>query len=175
MVQPETRIPLKKERRPRPFLHELNRLLQASGIVPIRARGMMLLPWCAAGDSERSPVSRHGHLPPRIGRVVVFIEEHLEEPLSLDRMADEANLSKYHFSRLFREEVGQSPWAYVREERVKKAKTLLEQGLPPVTAAVEAGFFDQSHFTKVLKEVEGKTPRQYQKEHFEPGRKDLQE
>jgi methylphosphotriester-DNA--protein-cysteine methyltransferase len=72
--------------------------------------------------------------------------------------------------------VGQTPWAYVRKARLQKAKTLLKQGASPVTAALEAGFFDQSHLTNVMKDVEGKTPKQYQQErHGKEDRKDLQE
>jgi len=174
MYQPEIPEPSTKTRMPAHCMRALNRLLCASGIAPLRPT-RFLLARCATGERATGERDLPGKLPARIGRVVVFIEEHLEEPLSLDRMADEANLSKYHFSRLFRDEVGRTPWAYVREARVKKAKTLLERGFSPVTAAVEAGFFDQSHFTKVMKEVEGKTPGAYQKEHYPPCRKNLQE
>lgn len=174
MLQPDTLETPKTAWMPAPFLRDLNRLLRATGIAPIRSTRLL---WarCEAGERPGDTLHPQGDLTVRIGRVVVFIEEHLEEPLSLDRMADEANLSKYYFSRLFRDEVGQTPWAYVREARLKKAKTLLEQGIAPVTAAVESGFFDQSHFTKALKDAEGKTPGQYQKEHFPESRKNLQD
>jgi AraC-like DNA-binding protein len=157
---------------PERFIRELNRTLLAAGIFPGRPSGRV--GWCVAeeSDSRRSDVSG---LPERVGRVVVFIEENLEPPLSLDRLADEAELSKYYFARLFREEVGQSPWAYVRDARLEKAKTLLEQGASPAAAALEAGFFDQSHLTNVMKDVEGTTPKQYQQERREADRKDFQE
>jgi AraC-like DNA-binding protein len=155
------------------FIYELDEVLTAAGISRSQPPG--LLAWCVADESE----TRHseGHdVPARMGRVVVFIEEHLEGPLSLDLLADEADLSKYYFARLFRDEVGQTPWAYVRKARLQKAKTLLKQGASPVTAALEAGFFDQSHLTNVMKDVEGKTPKQYQQErHGKEDRKDLQE
>lgn len=156
------------------FIEDLNELLGASGIRPIRSFSHPVI-WCATGRTAAGGSVAANDVPTRIGRVVVFVDEHLDQSLNLDRMAEEANLSKYHFLRLFRDEVGQTPWAYVRDLRIKKAKQLLEQGVPPVEAAVEAGFFDQSHLTKVLKEVEGKTPREYQAEFFRNGRKDLQE
>jgi AraC-like DNA-binding protein len=157
---------------PERFIRELNRTLLAAGIAPGRAS--RLIGWCVAekGPSRRSDVCG---LPERVGRVVLFIEENLERPLSLDRLADEAELSKYYFARLFREEVGQSPWAYVRHARLEKAKTLLEQGASPAAAALESGFFDQSHLTNVMKDVEGTTPKQYQQERREADRKDFQE
>lgn len=174
MYQPEIPETSRKQRLPVRFIRDMNRLLNASGIAPLRST-RFLFARCAIDETQRDEINLHGNLPARIGRIMVFIEEHLEEPLSLDRLADEANLSKYYFSRLFRDEIGQTPWAYVREARIKKAKTLLEQGISPAAVAVETGFFDQSHFTKVMKEVEGKTPKQYQKEHCRPSRKNLQE
>jgi len=67
-------------------------------------------------------------------------------------------------------------WAYVRNARLKKAKEFLKQGASPTTAALEAGFFDQSHLTNVMKEVEETTPKQYQQEqHGKEDRKNLQE
>jgi len=156
------------------FLESLNDLLGASGIRPIKPFSPRIILGSAV---RKEAVDGTGtiEVSPRVGRVVDFVDEHLDQPLNLDRLAEEANLSKYHFLRLFREEVGQTPWAYVRDLRIKKAKRLLEQGVPPAEAAVEAGFFDQSHLTKAFKESEGTTPREYQDDFFRNGRKDLQE
>ena len=143
-------------------LDELNRILRASGIAPVRSSA---LPVC--GPTDPSEVS------PRIGRVLVFVEDHFHLPLTIDDLAGEAGLSKYHFSRVFREEVGETPWAFVRRTRIERAKELLERGATPAAAAVDAGFFDQSHFTNVLREVEGTTPKQYRDTRRR--RKDLQE
>lgn len=142
--------------RPAAFLNELDALLAASGIIR-RATP----PICSAADSNGSAGERV--LSPRIGRVVSYIDEHLDAPLTVDRLASEAELSKYHFSRIFRREIGKSPWSFVREARVQKAKELLEHGSPAAAAAVEAGFFDQSHLTKTMRDVDGTTPSEYQK------------
>ena len=143
-------------------LRELNSILRASGIAPLRSNS---LPVC--GKAEFGDVS------PRIGRVLVFVEDHFHQPLTIDDLAGEAGLSKYHFSRVFREEVGETPWAFVRRTRIERAKDLLERGASPAAAAVDAGFFDQSHLTNVLREVEGTTPKQYRDAHRR--RKDFQE
>lgn len=95
---------------------------------------------------------------PRIRRVQDFVEVHVGEALCLDDLADVAGLSRYHFSRVFREEVGQTPWTFVRHARARRAKELLAEGCPPAEAAHEAGFFDQSHLTRVLRELDGRTP-----------------
>lgn len=106
-----------------------------------------------------------------VGQIQVFIDEHAGEALSLDRLADEAHLSKFHFARVFQEATGRSPWSYVVEARIRKAKALLEEDdLPLSQVALEAGFCDQSHLTKAFKKAEGKTPGQYRQK-----RKNLQE
>jgi len=173
VLRPEAREVLKTGLVPLHFIHELDAVLTAAGIS--RRQTPRRFAWCVADESETRHSECHD-VSARMGRVVVFIEDHLEGPLSLDLLADEADLSKYYFARLFRDEVGQTPWAYVRKARLQKAKALLKQGASPVTAALEAGFFDQSHLTNVMKEVEGKTPKQYQQERCgKEGRKDLQE
>jgi transcriptional regulator GlxA family with amidase domain len=165
MIPEKTNPPVARRGRPLSipaiFLRELNELLRARGILlPVRAPQ---LPHMVSAkdreDDSRRIVST------RIGRVVELIDDELDACLSVDRLADEARLSKYHFSRVFREEIGETPWAYVRRARLRKAKDLLIRGASPAAAAIEAGFFDQSHLTRALRELEGTTPGQFQKEH----------
>jgi len=47
--------------------------------------------------------------------------------------------------------------------RIDKAKKMLEQGLPPMEAALQTGFVDQSHFSNFFKKFIGLTPKQYMK------------
>jgi AraC-like DNA-binding protein len=173
MPRRETQKAMMTDFVPSRFMHELDEMLATAGIS--RSQPARLFAWCVADNSE-ARLSEIHEMPARIGRVVVFIEQHLGDPLSLDLLADEAGLSKHYFARLFREEVGQTPWAYVRNARLEKAKDLLKEGASPVTAALEAGFFDQSHLTNVMKEAEGTTPKKYQQErHGKGDRKHLQE
>ena len=119
------------------FLHALDRLLTASGIAPMSA------------SLDASP---------RIRRVQEFVEVHVGEALCLDDLAEVAGLSRYHFSRVFRDETGQTPWAFVRDARIARAKELLAEGRTPAEAAHDAGFCDQSHLTRVLRRFEDCTP-----------------
>lgn len=100
----------------------------------------------------------------KVGRVIVYIEEHLTEQLSLERLAEEAQLSKYQLIRLFRKEQDTTPWKFLVGKRLDKAKELLEAGWSPGQVAV--GFYDQSHLSKVFREATGQTPKEYQEEHF---------
>lgn len=86
------------------------------------------------------------------------MEVNVGAALCLDDLAEVAGLSRYHFGRVFREEVGQTPWAFARGTRVERAKELLAESHSPAEAAHEAGFFDQSHLTRVLRKIDGRTP-----------------
>ncbi|HEX2912417.1 MAG TPA: AraC family transcriptional regulator [Chloroflexia bacterium] len=94
-----------------------------------------------------------------------FIEAHLHEELSLQCLAQQTGLSAYHFARLFRQATGESPHQYVLRLRLARARLLLKKSdLPISQVALEAGFADQSHFSRVFKSYLGSTPRAYRQE-----------
>lgn len=101
-----------------------------------------------------------------VGQVLVYIEEHFTDSLSLEILAEEAKLSKYQLIRRFREETGSTPWKYLTLRRIEKAKILLEEGMPPGQAAAEAGFYDQSHLSKAFSKETGMSPKEYQEKNF---------
>ncbi len=96
----------------------------------------------------------------RFARVREFIEAHLDSDLSLEELASVANLSTYHFARLFKSETGVTPHRYVLNRRIERAAKLLEKGGPPTQVAAQCGFCDQSHLARHLKQRFGLTPRQ---------------
>ncbi|WP_419785717.1 AraC family transcriptional regulator [Pseudodesulfovibrio sp.] len=82
-------------------------------------------------------------------------------PATLDDLAQAAGVSRYHLLRVFQDAMGMPPHAYHNQLRVDLAKRLLAEGLDISRVAAEAGFADQSHFTRVFKQYTGATPRQY--------------
>lgn len=94
-----------------------------------------------------------------VARMVDFLYDNLSNPIKLDELADLTHLSKYHLLRVFREEMGLPPHAYLNQLRIERAKTLLLAGVPPATAALEVGFADQAHLTRLFKRAVGVTPR----------------
>ncbi|MDJ1473625.1 AraC family transcriptional regulator [Xanthocytophaga flava] len=92
----------------------------------------------------------------------MYIHEHLEEKISLDLLANQAGLNKFKLLRLFQKHTGLSPIAYIILQRIEKAKSLLKSGYPVVEAALETGFYDQSHFTNYFKYYVGVPPMTYQ-------------
>ena len=94
--------------------------------------------------------------------VVDFIQEHLSADVSLLVLADQAHASPFHFARQFRATVGFPPHQYVLRQRIQRSLRLLKAGkLPLAQIAVESGFHDQPHFTKVFRRVVGTTPAIY--------------
>ena len=63
-----------------------------------------------------------------------------------------------------REAVGMTPHAYQTQVRVRRAKSLLQAGLPITLAAAEAGFYDQAHLNRHFKRIVGLTPGRYVKD-----------
>ena len=102
-----------------------------------------------------------------IPRAVRAVERHLRERLTdnptLDELAAQAGLSKFHFLRVFKAATGFPPHAYLVRRRLALAKTLLERGAPIAEAALQAGFADQSHLTRRFKAAYGVTPGAFQR------------
>jgi AraC family transcriptional regulator len=92
--------------------------------------------------------------------LVAFIEEHLDEDLSIARLAASAAISASHFKTLFKRTAGVPVHQYVLQRRVERARTLLAAGdLPASQAALAAGFAHQSHMARSMRRLLGVTPR----------------
>ncbi|RZK32101.1 MAG: AraC family transcriptional regulator [Hymenobacter sp.] len=101
----------------------------------------------------------------RLPEVLTLLEQQLSHKLSITDLAAEAGLSRFHFMRMFAQATGLTPMAYVTQQRIVLAKRLLQAGATPVVAALETGFFDQSHFARYFKKFVGTTPGNYQSHH----------
>lgn len=99
----------------------------------------------------------------QIQKLCAYMEEHYEENISLDELLAMTSFGKSYLLRIFTKQVGVSPYRYLQNVRLDRAKKLLEQGVAPVDAAGMTGFSDQSHFSNFFKEFIGLTPKQYQR------------
>jgi AraC-like DNA-binding protein len=96
-----------------------------------------------------------------IRRAKEFLDAHLSSDVELAEVARVAGLSRSHFIRAFRKEVGLTPHAYLVDRRFRKAMRLLGQGVAPGDVAAACGFFDQSHLNRVFKARMAVTPGAY--------------
>ncbi|MDO4336758.1 MAG: AraC family transcriptional regulator [Eubacteriales bacterium] len=90
-----------------------------------------------------------------------FMERHFADRIYLDQICRYAGLSKSTLLRAFTKSKGVTPYSYLENIRIGKAKKLLEQGVPPIEAAMQTGFSDQSHFTNYFNRFIGLAPGLY--------------
>lgn len=90
-----------------------------------------------------------------------FMEQHLAERVTLDQLCRAAGLSRSALLRAFVKAKGITPYRYLENIRVGRAKQLLEQGAAPIEAALATGFADQSHFTNYFSRFIGLAPGAY--------------
>ncbi len=112
-------------------------------------------------DHQRMPFgARFGRHHPRLARAVELIEVNLEEPLSLESLAEQVDLSRRQLERLFQKYLGRAPARFYLERRLERARQLLYQtDLPVMEIALASGFVSASHFTKCYGRLYGRTPR----------------
>jgi AraC family transcriptional regulator len=116
----------------------------------------------AVGIEERSTASVDVAA---VGRAIAYIEDNPDRTISLRELAGAAGLSRFHFSRVFKNHLGFSPAKYIERTRIEQAKALIvsaEMSLVNIAQAV--GFADQSHFTRRFRIHEGRTPAQFARE-----------
>ncbi|MEM8848397.1 MAG: helix-turn-helix transcriptional regulator [Pseudomonadota bacterium] len=96
----------------------------------------------------------------RLAHGLDYAMTNLSDPdLKVADMAAQANISPHHFAELFKASKGISPYAFVRAERLKLAKQMLETTMMSIAGiAHETGFSSQSHLTTAFRETFGVTP-----------------
>jgi AraC family transcriptional regulator len=92
-------------------------------------------------------------------RLIEYVEVHLEQPLTLEELANVAGIGVWSFGKRFRASFETTPHHYVIERRVERARQLLTRGQLPLKAvACACGFSDQAHMTRVMRARLGTTP-----------------
>ena len=99
----------------------------------------------------------------KIEEALSYINEHLSEELTVDRLAEKVYLSKYHFMRLFKENTGNTVHAYIRQKRLLYAARLIREGVNANKAASDAGFSDYSTFHRAFRESFSISPGELKK------------
>lgn len=117
-----------------------------------------------SAHSHRSVRHLGGLSPTQLKLVMDYINDRLEQELSLEELAAIAQLSPYHFCRSFKRSTGFTPHQYVIRQRVERAKLLLKDGKIGISeVAAACGFTHQSHLNRHFKRLTGVTPKKFSK------------
>jgi AraC family transcriptional regulator len=101
----------------------------------------------------------------KLQQAIAYINEHLVTNLTIAAIADELEMSQYYFSRLFKQSIGVSPYQYVMQQRIERAKSLLRTTPLSVAAiAIQTGFSNQNQLTIQFRKFTGTTPSGYRKQ-----------
>ena len=93
--------------------------------------------------------------------VLGYINEHYNEPLSLDDLANKFFISKYHLAREFQRLVGTSVHRYIVQKRLVMAKQMLSTGRPSSEVYQNCGFGDYSNFYRAFKAEYHISPKEF--------------
>ena len=94
----------------------------------------------------------------------VFPIQHLNEAIELEKLAEISCLSKDHFIRLFKKELGTTPLQYINQKKIEKAQLLLiTEELAVKEIAFQLAFDDYSYFNRLFKKTTGVTPQEYRR------------
>ena len=103
----------------------------------------------------------------RIVRARAWIKRHCADDLNLNRMAEQAMIHPHHFLRLFKKAFDQTPHQYLIEERIIKAKQMLQSDQTSVTTVCQScGFSSLSTFSGLFKKKVGVSPSKYKADSF---------
>ncbi|MCW8281522.1 MULTISPECIES: GlxA family transcriptional regulator [Agrobacterium] len=130
---------------------ELSRLIARKMVVYHRRPG---------GQSQFSALLELEPRSDRVRRALVYAKENLRNPLTVEELAEAASLSPRQFSRLFRDETGQSPAKAVERLRLEAAKAMLEDGRHPIEiVARDTGFADRDRMRRAFLRSFGQPPQ----------------
>ena len=112
---------------------------------------------------EHSPKNFDDGLPPyKLKQAIDYINDNLDQQIKLTDIAELVDISQYYFCRLFSESIGISPYKYVIQQRVAKAKDLIKNSnFTLADISYECGFSSQSQMTQHFRKCVGVTPKVY--------------
>lgn len=94
-------------------------------------------------------------------RVIDYIVHNFEHPITLDDIAGECYLSKYHLAHEFKRTMGMTVYQYITMRRIYRARQMLLSGISPGEVAKRCGFLNYSAFFRAFKKEYGKSPKEF--------------
>lgn len=145
---------------------ELMRREASPGFVEAVGRAIAIHLARAYGVADEEPHGSSPSLPGhKLRQLTDWMAEHVAEEFSLERLAAQAGLSKYHFQRLFKAATGVTPSHYHIDLRMNEARRLLrETKMGVVDVALEVGYANPSHFARLFRRETGLSPSDYRRQ-----------
>ncbi|RWK55929.1 GlxA family transcriptional regulator [Mesorhizobium sp.] len=118
--------------------------------------------WRSGSERQWAIGAQYAEMSEKLPEVVRLMEQHIEDPLHMNDIAECVGLSPRQIERLFERYVSCSPMRYYLRLRLEWAKRLINQtNMPLLQIAVACGFVSSSHFSKCFREFFGKSPSAY--------------
>lgn len=115
-------------------------------------------------DSLGQPDPRIALPPHKLRRVLAHIDANLDRPITLRELAGLANLSPYHFTRVFKHATGRSPYDHVRWRRITRSTALVARSeLKIAEISASTGFASAAHFSSAFQRAAGIPPLQFRR------------
>lgn len=112
------------------------------------------LSWALNSASANSLIESRGF----VQDIVLYINENITQPLTLEKIAEHFYISKYHLCRIFKEKLGLTVAKYITHKRIMMVKELCASGKNITEACISSGFGDYSSFYVAYKKETGKSP-----------------
>jgi len=112
--------------------------------------------------TSRHVIAASNDEPTAVANAKRFVQEHVEEPITLEKVVKHVNVSRFYFCKLFKKATGMTLTEYVSRVRVEKAKSLLVNPSMRISEVVfAAGFGSIPRFNSVFKRYVGMPPTEY--------------
>lgn len=112
-------------------------------------------------EQDRGPYEESSRSSKMVAAAVEYVNRHYGEPLSLDLLAEQCFVSKYHLSHEFNRHVGTSVHRYILKKRLLNARQLMAEGAPPSQVYQRCGFGDYAGFYRAFRAEYGVAPKEY--------------
>lgn len=147
----------------RDFL-ELNNRLSVADL--LETKGILLQLLARFAGSTQFTHQAITPVPYKIQEAIAYIEANISTMLTVGTLAERANQSRDHFSKLFYQQTGERPLDYIHHKKIERAQfLLLTTAMPLSVIAEETGFESFSYFSRIFKKIAGCTPGAYKQSH----------
>jgi AraC family transcriptional regulator len=141
---------------------ELNNRLSLSAYV--ETQGIILQLVSRFLDTAFFQLEPAGAIPFKVSESIRYIQTYLQTNLTVEQLAEKAHQNPDYFSRIFKENIGERPLAYIQLKRIERAQFLMiTSDLTFNEIAIETGFESLAYFSRMFKKVTGQTPSVYRK------------